>query len=543
MRKRKLIPSMAPKTWLLVLLLLPVLLGAQSLNDDYMFPGDEAWEEPTYPVLTKPEFNLGGLLGNILVDNKWYSQLRLRPEVAIWKVGIGMDIDLLFDGEGKLRRKGWETWQDVAKKIFFLRFSDRRDSLYFKIGCIPDYTLGHGLIFDDYSNMLRYPEEKPIGGYLGANTNAYGFGFEVYTHDISKNEVVAGRASIKPLLGTRLPLLKNLTLGVNLGADRDPYGKYPDTDGDGYPDVYDKFPLDPDSWLDTDDDGVPDQIDIDLNGNSVLDHPSLNPYVSEVFPNIGQLYPDYPFDTAVFPDSAACYPDPRPMWVYSVDYEMPIVDNENFRLSNYGEYAVMKDYGSGLILPGLAARFLIFDVKLEFRSFTDRFLPAYFNHLYDEQRCQVIYTGIEGQEGRRYYSLRTKDEDLAGLESSLGWFGYLKGNIANFAQLKVAYQDKFNAEVAKGKSLWAKLSFMPEKFPKLREASLYYAQTDVDRLDLKNWKNTSAELNGLIVYGYNESYNLICKYREFYQDANGDGIIAGQDEIIESLSLGIEFQF
>ncbi len=97
---------MAPKTWLLVLLLLPVLLGAQSLNDDYMFPGDEAWEEPTYPVLTKPEFNLGGLLGNILVDNKWYSQLRLRPEVAIWKVGIGMDIDLLFDGEGKLRRKG-----------------------------------------------------------------------------------------------------------------------------------------------------------------------------------------------------------------------------------------------------------------------------------------------------------------------------------------------------------------------------------------------------------------------------------------------------
>jgi hypothetical protein len=84
---------------------------------------------------------------------------------------------------------------------------------------------------------------------------------------------------------------------------------------------------------------------------------------------------------------------------------------------------------------------------------------------------------------------------------------------------------------------------MPEKFPKLREASLYYAQTDVDRLDLKNWKNTSAELNGLIVYGYNESYNLICKYREFYQDANGDGIIAGQDEIIESLSLGIEFQF
>ncbi|MDD4223115.1 MAG: hypothetical protein PHD87_00815 [Candidatus Cloacimonetes bacterium] len=532
-----------PRIWLFILALLPAVLGAQSLNDDYMFPGDEAWEDPTYEILSQPDFDLNGMLGNILVGDNWYSQIRLRPEVAIWKVGIGMDIDLLFDSEGRLRRKGWESWQDIAKKIFYLRFADRRDSLYFKIGCIPDYTLGHGLIFDDYSNMLRYPEEKPIGGYLGANTNAYGFGFEIYTHDISKNEVIAGRAALKPLQGTKLPLLKNLALGVNLGADRDPYGKYPDSDQDGYPDVYDKFPDDPDSWLDTDDDGVPDQADIDLNGNSLLDHPDLNPYVDAVFPNIAQNYPNYPFDTAVFPDSAASYAEPRPMWMYSLDYDLPLVDGENFRLSHYGEYAVMRDQGSGLILPGFAAKFLIFDLKLEFRNFTDRFMPAYFNYLYDEQRCQVVYKGIEGSGGRRYYSLRTKDEELEGLSSSLGWFGYLKGNIANFAYLKVAYQDMYDHGLSKGKSIWAKLTLMPEKFPKLREASLYYAQTDVDRVDFKNWRNPQAQINGLIVYGYNDTYNLICKYREYYQDANGDGVIEGQNEIVESLSVGIEFQF
>ncbi len=532
-----------PRIWLLILLLAPALLGAQSLNDEYMFPGDEAWEDPVYPVLSRPNFDLGGLLGNIRVDDNWYSQIRLRPEVAIWKLGVGMDIDLLFDGEGRLRRKGWESWQDIAKKIFYLRFADRRDSLYFKVGCIPDYTLGHGLIFDDYSNMLRYPEEKPIGGYLGLNTNAYGFGFEVYTHDINKNEVIAGRAAFKPLNSSRLLFLKNLSVGVNLGADRDPHGKYPDADKDGYPDVYDKFPQDPDNWLDTDDDGVPDSRDIDLNGNSLLDHPDLNPYVNSVFPNIAQLYPDYPFDTAVFPDSAASYPAPKPMWVYSLDYELPIIDGEHIRLSHYGEYAVMKDHGSGLILPGFAAKFLIFDLKLEFRNFEDSFLPAYFNYLYDDQRCQVVQTPLEGAPGRRYYRLRTKDEDLAGLQSSLGWFGYMKGNIANFAYLKVAYQDMFKGDVSKGKSLWAKLTFMPRVFPKLREASVYYAQMDVDRIDWTNWRNPNAQINGLVVYGYNDTYNLICKYREYYQDANGDGIIAGREEIIESLSLGIEFQF
>ncbi|NLN84838.1 MAG: hypothetical protein GX135_01890 [Candidatus Cloacimonetes bacterium] len=532
--------NFAPGILLFVLLILPAAFSAQSLNDEYIFPGDEAWDDPIYEVFSRPNYGLGGLFGNIMVGGNWYSQVRLRPEMSIWKVGIGMDIDLLFDGEGRLRRTGWENWEDLAKKLFYLRFADRRDSLYFKVGCIPDYTLGHGLIFDDYSNMLRYPEEKPIGAYLGANTNAYGFGFELYTHDISKNEIIAGKAGFKPLLGTRLPILKNISIGGSFGADRNPCGKYPDSDGDGIPDIYDKFPHDPRFWLDTDDDGIPDELDIDLNGNSIIDHPDLNPYVNEIFPNILENYPDYPFDTAVFPDSAAFYPKNQPMWIYSLNYELPLVDTEGLRLSNYGEYAIMRDHGNGIILPGLAARFLIFDMKVEFRHFNESFLPAYFNYLYDEQRCQVVDTVIDG---RRHYSLRLKQDELADLTSSLGWFGYLKANIANFAYMKVAYQNMFGDDVVKGKSLWAKLSFMPEKFPRLKEASIYYAQTDVNKMDLRNWRNPNSQINGRIVYSYSDNYNLVCRYREYYRDVNGDGEIKGKDEIIESLSLGIEFQF
>jgi hypothetical protein len=527
----------------LAMLLIPVLLVSQSLNDEYMFPGDEAWEDPIYGVLSSPNFDLGGVLGNILVDGTYYSQIRLRPEVAFWKLGIGMDIDLLFDSEGRLRRKGWESWQDILSKIFYVRFSDRQDSLYFKVGCIPDYTLGHGLIFDDYSNMLRYPEVKPIGAYIGANTNAYGFGFEFYTHDITKNEIIAARSTLKPLQALGIPFLRNLMIGANLGADRNPQGKYPDSDDDGYPDVYDKFPEDNQSWLDTDDDGVPDNRDIDLNGNSVLDHPDLNPYVESVFPGIEQYYPEYPFDMAVYPDSAAQYLENEPMWIYSLDYELPFVDKKGFSLSHYAEYAVMENYGTGLIFPGFASSFLIFDLKLELRSFQDRFLPAYFNYLYDEQRCQVHYSEIEGENGRRLYSLKTKNSELADLGSSLGWFGYLKGNIGNFAYLKVAYQDMYNQGHSQGKSLWGKLTFMPEKFPQLKEASLYYAQTDVDRIDWKNLRNGNAQVSGRIVYGYNDYYNLICRYKEYYTDLNGDGVISGRDETVESLTLGIEFQF
>ncbi len=533
-----------PLRWMLLMLLFaPLFCAAQSLNDGYMFPGDEAWEDPLYEVLDHPQYDMGGMLGTILADGVTYTQVRVRPEVAIWKIGVGLDIDLLIDSDGKIRRKGWESWQDILSKIFYLRFADRSDSLYFKIGCIPDYTLGHGLIFDDYSNMLRYPNEKPIGGYLGVNTNSYGFGFEVYTHDISKNEIIAGRAFLKPLQTLGVPVLRNLKLGVNVGADRNAYGKYPDTDKDGYPDVYDKFPEDDEFWLDTDDDGVADNIDIDLNGNSVLDHPDLNPYVNTVFPNIDEIYPDYPFDEAVYPDSAAQYFSHEPLWVYSLDYDLSLSASEKFSLSHYGEYAVMENYGTGLIWPGFAARFSIFDTKLELRSFSEQFLPAYFNNLYDEQRCQVVYSPAAGENGQRIYSLKTKDSELGQLPQSLGWFGFLRGNLWNLGHLKVAYQDMYNKENTKGKSLWGKLTLMPEKFPRLKEASIYYAQTDVDRVNFKELRNEQAQISGRVVYGYNDSYNVICKYTEYYKDQNADGLIRGKDEIVESIVFGVEFQF
>ena len=129
------------------------------------------------------------------------------------------------------------------------------------------------------------------------------------------------------------------------------------------------------------------------------------------------------------------------------------------------------------------------------------------------------------------------------MPESLGWFGYLRGNLWNFAYLKVAYQDMYNKEHTKGKSLWGKLTLMPQKFPKLKEASLYYAQTDVNQVDLKNWRNEQAEVSGRLVYGYNDSYNVICKYSEYYTDLNADGVIRGKDEIVESITFGVEFQF
>lgn len=527
---------------LLLWFLLPLACLGQSLNDEFMFPGDEVWEEPDSSFAPKPVYSLGGILGSLIADGTAYTQLRLQPELAIWKVGLGLDLDLLIDGKGQLRKQDWDSWDDLLSRLLYLRFGDRSDSLYLRVGRIPDYTLGHGLIFDDYSNALRYPETKAIGGFFGINTNSYGLGLEVYTRDLRENDVIGARASAKPFRGTGIPLLGQLSLGVNLGADRNPQSKYPDQDKDGYPDIYDKFPADRSAWLDSDDDGIPDNRDIDLNGNSLLDHPSLNHYVEEVFPRIAEYYPDYPFDMEVWADSAASYSENRPIWVYSLEYELPLISGQQFKLSNYAEYAVMEDYGQGLILPGLVARLGAFEAKLELRNFSSRFLPAYFNNLYDEQRCQAV-TALSPDGRSRQYYLTTKDAVLDGAKACLGWFGYLRGGLGKLGYLKVAYQDMYGDSLTTGKSLWGKLTLLPEGLPKLKEASIYYSQSDVQRIDLTNLRSTNAQLSGRFVYGLSDTYDFVLRYSEHYSDLNSDGKIRGRDETIESFNLGVEFEF
>ena len=99
------------------------------------------------------------------------------------------------------------------------------------------------------------------------------------------------------------------------------------------------------------------------------------------------------------------YLDPTPMLVYSLEYDLPLVEKSNIKLSNYAELAVIDGYGKGLIFPGFSLRWLIFDTKLELRNFGSRFLPAYFNNLYDEQRCEVVDLSAVSENGRRIYSL------------------------------------------------------------------------------------------------------------------------------------------
>lgn len=523
------------KIGILLCLFLPLVLFAQGVGQN--IPGDPMPEDE-YEAYDELEYGLGGRLGTVTHNGVSYSQVRLFPQLNIGKFGFGLDIDLLIDSQGRVDREYWDDWQDYVNKIFFIRWGNRRDPFYFKAGCIPDYTLGHGLIFDHFSNMLQYPTVKNVGGYTGMNLPISGLGFEAYTHNIYKNEILAARVHARPFEYLNLPLLENVRLGINVGIDRNQFGKYPDSDGDGIPDVYDKFPSDKDSWLDTDGDGIPDNQDFDLDGDGIIDHPLLNPVVANWLGGLD--YSNLAFDTDISQDVAHPLPEKKSLRVFSADYTLPIWESDLLNLDHYAEIAVIEGYGNGLIFPGFSANFSFIDAKLEFRNFSDEFMPGYFDRIYDEQRSRVrivrdsLYTT---------YSLYGKEDLLKTSKAALGWFGYVRANIANVGYFKLAYQDMYGEQMNLGKSLWANATLSPAIVPKLKEAGLYYSQAYVPYVDFLNPRNSAAALSGKVVWAVSDTADLIARYSETYSDINGDGKIKGKDEIISSFGMNIEFGF
>ena len=109
-----------------------------------------------------------GSIGTVTINGQIYNQLSVRPEIPIGKLGVGLDIYLYFNDEGLY----WETWdfsnggvayQTIIDKIYFLRWGQPGDNLYFIAGALPSVTLGPGILVNNYANIMEYPQVRQIG--------------------------------------------------------------------------------------------------------------------------------------------------------------------------------------------------------------------------------------------------------------------------------------------------------------------------------------------------------------------------------------------
>lgn len=189
----------------------------------------------TQPGFGNPEGLFQGGLGVTVIEEDGeettYLTINLQPEVAFGKLGLGLNIDVLYnpnpeEGEDHIR----EDDLKFEKILRFVRWGVKRDPIYARVGALDNATLGHGFILAHYQNQIVENERK-LG--LAFDVNQTAWGFESMTSNFKRLELIGGRAYYRPLEGrVAIPIIKRMAFGATVVTDIDP-----DADRDSNDDV------------------------------------------------------------------------------------------------------------------------------------------------------------------------------------------------------------------------------------------------------------------------------------------------------------------
>jgi hypothetical protein len=203
-----------------------------------------AAEAPKNAFAFKGGINLGSdvlLTENFPTPQTW-TRLGFQPDLSFGKIGVGLDLSFHFmlyqtqDTAFKLYPGDWVPDYDgngksvldvYLPKILYVRYGLKEaDPFFAKLGSINDLSLGNGFIMSDYSNMHFMPQQRIFGLDVGVDGALFNFpyvGVEVLTGNLARFDVVGGRLYARPLVGTSIPILKNMQVGATVVADTNPY--------------------------------------------------------------------------------------------------------------------------------------------------------------------------------------------------------------------------------------------------------------------------------------------------------------------------------
>ncbi len=268
-----------------------------------------------------------GGAGLIWIDGEPHYRISFRPEVSFANFGIGLDLNLDFDSEGKLREENFNEFSDYLSLIRYARYGLKNEPVYIKLGALDYHTLGHGTIMSQYNNSPSFDTRK-IG--LVMDIDFGQFGFESIYGTFGEGGVFGLRGYIRPLqfsTSTDLPILRNIEVGATYAVD---FNKYSGVLGGNYNPVSDEFDI-------TEDNGALSIIGIDIG------FPVIKSSLATL-----TLYADYN---------------------KIINFGSGVATGVKFDLNGLGLFSAM--------------------AKLERRFNGDNYIPSYFNSFYELERFRV----------------------------------------------------------------------------------------------------------------------------------------------------------
>ncbi len=190
-------------------------LSALFLIVVFSLPSFAQWDK--YPRPDEGNFNGG--MGINWIDGKPHYRVSFRPEISFSQVGIGLDLNLDFDPEGKLRTENFNEASDYLSIIRYIRYGLKNDPVFIKVGALDYYTLGHGSIMQHFNNSPTY-DNRRIG--LVVDLDLGKFGIESIMGSFSPAGVFGVRGYVRPLQlssASDIPILGNLEVGASYVTD------------------------------------------------------------------------------------------------------------------------------------------------------------------------------------------------------------------------------------------------------------------------------------------------------------------------------------
>ncbi|MFC1552799.1 hypothetical protein ACFL6P_09600 [Candidatus Latescibacterota bacterium] len=375
------------------------------------------------------KMSIQGSFGTVTMDGAQWQRFSFRPDIPIGNFGVGLDVELFIDEQGRISKEGWDfttkskTWDSILRKIYYVRYGKPLDQVYMRAGSLDDVTLGYGLIMDGYRNSLNYPAEKKIGLDFGLrNIGTFGLGVEGMVNsfgDLQNKGIVAGaRISARPFKPYDINILSKMTFGITFVRDVNQYAGLKDSDDDGYPDHQDGFSDDPNLWLDTDDDGITDYtdsggsrtfVDKDADGDGLTD-----PWYTD---ELGINAIDSDVETE---DIINIRKNRNGLSEFGMDIGFPLLEGP-VNLDLYGQFAKIQtgdkdlEGGWGTGAPGLRLITGGFKGQIEYRHSSGRFRPEYFDNLYDHERVVTVGDSLITKE------MKLADDILDGFYGKAGY--------------------------------------------------------------------------------------------------------------------------
>ena len=505
-------------------------------------------KKPTPGPPPKP-FSMGLGIGSATIDGVLYNQLALRPEINIWKIGIGLDLILYIDNEGNIApfvKDQWDIQNDpslILDKILYIKYGQKTDPGWFKYGSLEGITLGYGGLINSYSNMMEFPSVRRVG--LNGGFNIGPVGGEIFISnfkDLDRGGTVSG-LRMSYTVSDNFPL----SVGINYVVDSNMFSALKDKDDDSFPDIFDDFPNDSSMWNDTDGDGYPDPgngptvpdslIDIDADGDNILDANELEDQIT---------LKATPFSLENNKAVASGF---------SFDIGYPILNSKAISLKIYSEYnslnfpgidkiARIERKGTGLTVPGVRSTiFGILNLSLEYRFINDAFIPQFFDQAYDLNRI-IVSTKIDSITNIGTTKVQTKDMavfddyevDSSGTNSS-GLYGSAGLNLFDLVNFSASYSNMKSDQIDI-KSFTAFLNLNTDNIPKISSAMAYYQRNNEENpFDFDNpSKNTI--MGYRVGYELSKGVSLIWDFRQYYRD---DG--TGKLEPIKQTTIETAFNF